>query len=97
MGKRDFRVDNPKSLQQAVFYFISKRFCNRGGEEQRQFGPHNFVRSYNPDSLTYIEHGSKHYSARAKDLHYENKEVPCPAIPEERPKCLVFFYGFLLI
>ena len=39
MGKRDFRVDNPKSLQQAVFYFISKRFCNRGGEEQRQFGP----------------------------------------------------------
>ena len=42
--------------------------------------PRNFVRSYNPDCLTYIEHGSKIYSARAKDLRYENKEVPCPAI-----------------
>ena len=59
--------------------------------------PRNFVRSYNPDCLTYIEHGSKNYSARAKDLHYENKEVPCPAIPEERPKCLVFLMGFLPI
>ena len=87
-------VDNPKSLQRAVFYFIGKRFCIRSGEEQRQLGPRNFVRSYNPDCLTYIEHGSKNYSARAKDLHYENKEVPCPAIAEERPKCLVFLMDF---
>ena len=71
-------------------------FCIHGGDEQRQIhlGPRNFVRLYNPDCFTYIEHGLKNYSARAKDLHYEKKEVPCPAIPEERPKCLVFLMDF---
>ena len=28
-------VDSPKSLQQMVFYYIGKRYCIRGGEEQR--------------------------------------------------------------
>ena len=71
-------------------------FCIRGGEEQRQLGPCNFIRSYNPEYLTYIKHGSINYSAstRAKDLHYENKDVPCSAIPEERPNCLVFLMDF---
>ena len=89
-------VDNSKSLQQAAFYFIGKRFCIRGGEEQRNLGPSNFVRSYNPDCFTYVEHGSKNYNARAKDLRYENKEVPCPALPENRPKCLVYILNLYM-
>jgi hypothetical protein len=70
-------VDNPKSLQRSVLY-IGKRFCIRGGEEQRNLGPANFIRSDNPECITCIEHGSKNYSACAKDtkikkyhaLHY---------------------------
>ena len=27
-------VDNPKSLQRAVFYFVGKRSCIRGGDTQ---------------------------------------------------------------
>ena len=46
-----------------------------GGEEQRQLGPSNFLRSYDPDCITYVEHGSKNYCARAKDFRYESKEV----------------------
>ena len=56
-------LDNPKSLQRAVFYFIGKRFCICGGEEQRNLSPAQFIRSYNPDCITYVEHGSKNYSA----------------------------------
>ena len=64
-------VDNPKSLQRAVFYFVGKRFCIRGGalscvSEQRALGPSNFICSYDPDCITYVEHGSKNYCARAR-------------------------------
>ena len=83
-------VDNPKSLQRALFYFIGKRFCIRGGDEQRRLGRNHFIRSYDPDCITFVEHGSKNYSGRAKDLRFENKEVPCPAIPEERPISVSF-------
>ena len=64
--------------------------------EQHALGPSNFICSYDPDCITYVEHGSKNYCARAKDLRFENKEVPCPAIPEERPKCLVFLMDLYL-
>ena len=26
-----FSIDNPKNLQRAVFYYVGKRFCFRGG------------------------------------------------------------------
>ena len=32
----------------------------------------------------------KNNSGTLKDFRYENKEVPCPALPDERPNCLVF-------
>ena len=89
-------LDNPKSLQRAVFYVIGKIFCICGGEEQRNLGPAQFICSYSPDCITYAEHGSKNYSAQAKNLRFENKEVPCPAVPENRPKCLVFLMDLYL-
>ena len=88
-------VDSSKSLEQTVFYYIGKRYCIRGGEE-RQLGPSNFVRSYHRDCFTYIEHGSKNYSGRTKDFRYENKKVPCPALFEERPSCLVYLLDLYL-
>ena len=36
-----------------------------------------------------IERGSKTNSGSAKNFCYENK-VPCPAIPQQQPRCLVF-------
>ena len=89
-------TDNPKSLQRAVFYYVGKRFCIRGGEEQRRLGPSQFIRSSNPDCITYFECGSKNNSGTLKDFRYENKEVPCPALPDERPKCLVFLMDLYL-
>ena len=38
----------PLSLQKAIFYYVRKRFCIRGGEEQRRLGPSQFV------SLPYV-------------------------------------------
>ena len=38
----------------------------------------------------YVEHDSKNYNGRVKDLKFQNKEVPCPAVPESGHKCLVF-------
>ena len=52
-------VSNPKSLQRAIFYYVGKHFCVRGGEEQRSLKPSQFVRNSKPDSYTYIEHCSK--------------------------------------
>ena len=67
-----------------------KRFCIRGGEEQHSLGPSRFTRSVNPDCFMYVEHGSKHYNGRAKDLKFQNKEIPCPAVPESGHKYLFF-------
>ena len=81
---------NPKALQRAVFFYIGKHFCIRGGEEQRRLGPSQFIRSSDPDCYTYVEHGSKNRSGGLAQLRIENKTVPCYAVPENLPVCLVF-------
>ena len=88
---------NPKNLQRAVFFYIGKRFCVRGGEEQRRLGPSQFVRTRDPDCFTYIEHGSKNRSGGLAQLHLENKCVPCYAVPENITECLVFLLDYLHI
>lgn len=55
-----------------------------------------FIWFFNPDCFTYVEHGSKNYTACVKDLRYENKQVPCPAVPENGQKCLVFLLDLYL-
>ena len=51
----EYGLDNLKSLQRAVFYFIGKRFCFHGGKEQRNLNPTQFTRSYSPDCITDVE------------------------------------------
>ena len=85
-----FGCDNPRSLQWTIFFYIGKRFCIRGEEEIWKIGPSQFKNRFNPDCITYVEHGSKNYSGCASDLHFENKEVPCPPIPSLNSRCLVF-------
>lgn len=80
----------PKSLKRVVFFYFGKRFCIRGGEEQRQLGPSQFIRSEDPDCYTYTEHGSKNRSGGLAQLRMENKCVPCYAVQEKGPQCLVY-------
>ena len=51
----------PKPLVRAVFYYVGKAFCLRGGMEQRSLKPSQFVRGYNPDRYTFTQNGSKNH------------------------------------
>ena len=86
-------VNSPVRLQRAVFFYVGKRFCIRGGEEQRKLGPSQFKRSFNPDCYTFIEHGSKNRSGGLEQLKID---VPCYPVPEESPRCLVYLLDLYL-
>ena len=78
------------------FFYAGKHFCLRGGEEQRGLSPAQFTRTSNPDGYKYIEHGSKNRSGGLGLLNIENKCVPCVALQENRPRCLVFLLDLYL-
>ena len=81
-------IDDPLALQRAVFFYVGKVFCLRGGQEQRDLKPSQVVRSSNPDCYTYVENGSKTRSGfSSKEV---NKVVPVYACSDSRPRCLVF-------
>ena len=44
-----FSIDHPKSLQRAIFFYVGKHFCIRGGEEQRKLKPSQFICCSNPE------------------------------------------------
>ena len=48
------------------------------------------------DCYTYVEHGSKNHTGGLRHFSVENKQVPCPAVPEDIPKCLVFLLDLYL-
>ena len=68
-------IFNPKVLLRAVFFYVGKAFCLRGGAEQRSLKPSQFVREYNPDRYTYTENGSKNHKGGFGTLHNSNKVV----------------------
>ena len=78
------------------FYYIEKRFCIRGEEEMHKLGSSQFKMSFDPKCITYVKHGSKNYTGRTSDLHLENKNVPCPAVPSLKLRCLVFLMDLYL-
>ena len=79
---------SPVALQRAVFFYVGKVFCLRGGEEQRSLKPSQFVRTTNPDCFTYVENGSKNHSG--VNPKQSNKVVPVYACPAQRPRWLVY-------
>lgn len=89
-------ITSPKALQRAVFFYVGKFFCIRGGDEQRKLGPSQFKRLENPDCYVYTEHGSKNRSGGLAQLKVDNKSVPCYSVPDKVPKCLVFLLDFYL-
>ena len=87
-------TDDPLALQRAVFYYVGKVFCLRGGQEQRNLKPSQFVRSSDPDRYTYVEQGSKIRSGfNPKEV---NKVVPVYACPDSCPRCLVYLLDLYL-
>ena len=79
---------NPLALQRAVFFYVGKAFCLRGGKEQRDLKPSQFLRSSSPDCYTYVENGSKNKSGI--NTKEKNKIVPVYANYSARPRCLVY-------
>ena len=47
-------IYSPKALSRCVLYYVGKAFCIRGGQEQRDLKPSQFIREYNPDRYTYV-------------------------------------------
>ena len=79
---------SPIALQRAVFFYVGKAFCLRGGQEQRDLKCSQFVRSFEPDCYTYTECGSKNRSGVS--VKETNKVVPIYGNPSGRPRCLVY-------
>ena len=79
----------PDGLQKAVFYYVGKVCCLRGGEEQRNLKLSQFTRLHNPERYIYTEHGSKNRNGGFYQLHVENKVVPIFKHPEAGCRCLV--------
>lgn len=78
------------------FFYIGKCFCVRGGDEQRRLGPSQFVRKHDPGCFMYIEHGLKNRAGGIAQLRLENKRMPCYAVSENNPECLVYLLDLYL-
>ena len=79
---------SPLALLSAIFFYVGKTFCIRGGDEQRLLKRSQFVRSYNPDCYTYTENGSKNHAGI--NFREANKVVPVYSNVKARPRCLVY-------
>ena len=66
----------PIGLQQAVFYYIGKACCLRGGEEHRGLKSSQFSHLYDPERYVYTENGSKNRTGGFYELGIDNKSVP---------------------
>lgn len=64
-----------EGLQKAVFFYVEKIYCLRGGEEQRNVKPSQFTRLNDPDWYVYTEHDSKNRNGGLFQLHVDNKVV----------------------
>ena len=72
---RIMNTTTAEGLQKAVFFYVGKVCCLRGGEEQRNLKPSQFSRLTNPDRYVYTEHGSKNRNGGFFQLHVDNKVV----------------------
>ena len=73
---------NPIGLQRAVFFYVRKALCLRGGEQERILKHSQFQCSFSPHCYAYIENGSKNYSGVNSG---ENKVVVIYAVTNANP------------
>ena len=89
-------TSTPIGLQRAVFYYVGKVCCIRGGEEQRNLKPSQFKHYTNPDRYVYSEHGSKNHNGGFFQLDVENKNVSIFKNEEAGERCLVILLDMYL-
>ena len=85
-------VTTPQGLQNAVFFYVGKVCCLRGGEEQRHLKISQFKRLHDPERQVYMEHGSKNRNGGFFQLHVDNKEVSIFKNPTASQRCLVSLF-----
>ena len=78
-------TNTPNGLQKAVFYYVGKACCLRGGEEQRNLKPSQ----YNSDRYTYTENGSKNRNGGFYQLQLDNKAVLISKNADAGDCCLI--------
>ena len=88
-------IYSPRVLVRCVFYYVGKAFCLRGGQEQRDLKPSQFIREYEPDRYTYVENGSKNHQGGFGTKRQSNKVVTIYANPDAVPRCVVYLLDFL--
>ena len=84
---KEMDTNAPKQLLQAVFFYVGKVFCLRGGVEKRGLKVSRFQQRYSPDHYVYIENGSKNNSGA--NLKIQNKVVPVYANAGSGERCVV--------
>ena len=84
-----FNTETPKGLQNAVFFYVGKLCCLRGGE-QRCLKISQFQRYDDPDCYIYSEHGSNNRNGGFFQLPVENKNVKIFKNSEAGQRCVVY-------
>ena len=79
----------PDGLQRAMFYYVGKVCCLRGGTKQRNLKPSQFVRQTDPDMYIYTENGSKNRNGGFYQLEVPNKTVSIYKNDSVGERCLV--------
>ena len=84
-----FNIDSPQGLQNAVFFYVGKVCCLRGGQEQQELKISQFVRYSNLERYVYNEHGSKNRNGGFYQLSVQNKNVEIHKNWLSDKRCLV--------
>ena len=84
-------------LQRAVFFYVGKVCCLRGGEEQRKLKLSQFTHCSDPEEhYVYTEHGSKNRNGGFYQLGVQNKCVPIYRNKEAGERCLVYLLNLYI-
>ncbi len=78
-------VQDPSSLQRAVFFSNGKNFCLRGGNEHRELKLSQLKRE--TSGYRYTENASKNRAGGLGQLKLQNKTVFITAVPEAGERC----------
>uniref|UniRef100_A0A1X7UPB7 Uncharacterized protein n=1 Tax=Amphimedon queenslandica TaxID=400682 RepID=A0A1X7UPB7_AMPQE len=87
-------IEEEKQLWDSTILNIGKVCFLRGGEEQRNLKPSQFICYSNPDKYSYVKNGSKNRSGGIAQLWVQNKVVEIYAVPENEPRCLFYLLNF---
>ena len=83
---------SPYGLLRAVFFYMGKCFCLRGGQEHRDLCPSQLQRLQSPDRYMYKEKASKNRQGGIAQLKLEHKAVFIFRNPEAGVRCPVHLF-----